>query len=89
MRWAVIIVAVLAGCETNRNIPVKPELAEIPASLKEECPDVYRIPPGDLGTRAVARGWQQDRDNLRICRARHSGLVKAIDARDRIQGGQE
>ena len=87
MRYALVALVFLAGCQSvDRNIAIKTELAQIPDELLKECADLFEIPMADLKSRLIARGWQQDRNNFRICANRHKGLARAYREIARIQG---
>jgi hypothetical protein len=79
----------LTGCSllSGANAPpAKPELAIIPANLQRPCANPAIIPAGDLPAEEVVRLWLSDRASLLVCRNRHGQLVKAVVARDPIQG---
>lgn len=80
----------LAGsaCSSTRSVADRPELARIPATLKERCAEPVIVPARDLGSGEVARLWGADRSALGECRRRHGALVESVQAIE-IQGHKE
>ena len=56
-----------------------PELALVPASLKQPVQGVSTVPEEELDGKEIADLWISDRAALGACRRRHGALVGAVD----------
>lgn len=77
----------LSGCLSSsiRSVAEEPIRIKIPASLKQACQGVVKIPHRDLSTAEVARLWGKDRSALGDCVRRHGGLAASIKALEEAQ----
>ena len=62
----------MTGCQSS----IKPQALQIPANLKEPCPDLQKLESGQ--GKEVLRIMTDDRRKYVECRNRHSALVNAV-----------
>lgn len=78
--FCLVALSLLAGCQTNRIPIVPPQLAKIPASMRQACAGVVDIPARGLTEADITRLWGKDRARLGECARRHGSLAKAVTA---------
>lgn len=56
----------------------KADLATIPESLMQPCPDPVTPPRGRLNEKQIGEGWTADRLALQDCKTSKAALVRAV-----------
>lgn len=67
--------SVLTACGGSTVI----ERTKLPPSLTEPCAGPVMLPEEELGQAQVELYWGRDRRNLRACKEKHAGIVKAAE----------